>query len=1025
MYDNTVSARTYLSYIAEQAGGIAVIGRDGKLYIKTIGESSATLPLKLFKTFKWGEKFKITRVRYDDGTQLFEKGDTTGNTVYISQDNMYIVDQEQIDNIYNVLKDLEFYSFEGESIIDPALDTGDIVVIDGKNVIYQGSMQFSGRWIANIESKIQCKAKEETTRRIPSQKTINRRVESNINQIDGKITRLTEETTENSQKITKTEQDVNGLTTKVSSVEQSVENITNTQNTATGKNIHLEDSSDDPLVSIKVKGSTNQATRSEKNLLDNTAITKISNGITFTVNSDGTVLADGTNDTTANSSLIINRYDLSPGTYVLNGCPSGGAINTYRLAIQETGSYSVLGSIDIGNGSGEFTLDTTTTVQIAIFIQKGLTINKLLFKPMLRKATIADDTYEQYGASPSPDYPSEVENVEGNVNIQITGKNLFDEEVKIDNKGLAWATGELFNEAGSVSSDFILARDISQIYSNYKFHIYFYDKDKNYLGNSYNLTTGYGVVYDNLILPNNTDIAYFRLWFRKIINDSTDMTIKTDIMITRTQEELTDYEPYKSQTVTFPLVEGQKLMEGSYLADDGIHHKRGQIVLDGTENWGKLWPDSDAKNIFFFEINAGYVMDKNFVGIISNQYVGVNYGGNDGKSLWNLRINDNYKYLIAISYYFTNDNKRLAIKDIDCTTAQEFKAKLAEQYAKGTPVVVEYELAEEEIVPYTEAQQEAWDKIEQLHTYKNVTNIFSDTELDIVYVRDNGLSDMYETKQNANKNYTKTVEKFAEQKITTDVINQKVAVVNEKLTEYKQDIDGFSFATENAGGINLIQNSTLENGLDLYHSTTGTVSIEKNIDVKEKTISKSAIKIINGTVITQEINIIPLEDYTFSCLIYKTELTNVTIKIVSDKIEEYKIEAEPETWQKFSANINSSDNSVIIEIICDNNFCYISDRILNKGNAPLGWQRHNGEFKSDNVTINEDGITVTNTNDNMKHVITSSEDKIINTLNGKTEVSFNPDETKMNSTRINEKLTKGKVRETVRDDGTVMVTMDD
>lgn len=224
MYDNTVSARTYLSYIAEQAGGIAVIGRDGKLYIKTIGESSATLPLKLFKTFKWGEKFKITRVRYDDGTQLFEKGDTTGNTVYISQDNMYIVDQEQINNIYNALKDLEFYSFEGESIIDPALDTGDIVVIDGKNVIYQGSMQFSGRWIASIESKIQCKAKEETTRRTPSQKTINRRVESNINQIDGKITKLTEETTENSQKITKTEQDVNGLTTKVSSLEKTTVN---------------------------------------------------------------------------------------------------------------------------------------------------------------------------------------------------------------------------------------------------------------------------------------------------------------------------------------------------------------------------------------------------------------------------------------------------------------------------------------------------------------------------------------------------------------------------------------------------------------------------------------------------------------------------------------------------------------------------------------------------------------------------------------------------------------------------------
>ena len=248
MYDNTVSARTYLSYIAEQAGGIAVIGRDGKLYIKTIGESSVTLPLKLFKTFKWGEKFKITRVRYDDGTQLFEKGDTTGNTVYISQDNMYIVDQDQINNIYNTLKGLEFYSFEGESIIDPALDTGDIVVIDGKNVIYQGSMQFSGRWIANIESKIQCKAKEETTTRTPSQKTINRRVETSINQIDGKITQLTQETTEHETKLTQQEQDIN-------SIKQKVENVVElTQICAGNKTIILANCLKGELVKLRIKG---------------------------------------------------------------------------------------------------------------------------------------------------------------------------------------------------------------------------------------------------------------------------------------------------------------------------------------------------------------------------------------------------------------------------------------------------------------------------------------------------------------------------------------------------------------------------------------------------------------------------------------------------------------------------------------------------------------------------------------------------------------------------------------------------
>ena len=39
------------------------------------------------------------------------------------------------------------------------------------------------------------------------------------------------------------------------------------------------------------------------------------------------------------------------------------------------------------------------------------------------------------------------------------------------------------------------------------------------------------------------------------------------------------------------------------------------------------------------------------------------------------------------------------------TDVTTFKTLLAEQYANGTPVIVEYELAEEEIVPYTEAQK--------------------------------------------------------------------------------------------------------------------------------------------------------------------------------------------------------------------------------------------------------------------------------------------------------------------------------
>lgn len=162
------------------------------------------MPLKYFQKFKWGEKVKITRISYEDGVQSFKKGDTTGNTIYINQDNMFIVDQEQINNIYNQINGLEVYSFEGDTIIDPSLDIGDLLIIDNKKVIYQGSADFGGKWKASINSKIQCKSKEETTTRTPSQKTINRRVESNINQINGKITQLAEQTTENTEKISKT-----------------------------------------------------------------------------------------------------------------------------------------------------------------------------------------------------------------------------------------------------------------------------------------------------------------------------------------------------------------------------------------------------------------------------------------------------------------------------------------------------------------------------------------------------------------------------------------------------------------------------------------------------------------------------------------------------------------------------------------------------------------------------------------------------------------------------------------------------
>nr|DAP20278.1 MAG TPA: Receptor recognition protein, Long tail, Helical sandwich, Tail fiber [Caudoviricetes sp.] len=232
VYDNTVTAREYISYIAESAGCFACIDRKGKLCFREFGQDETEIPLEMFGEYKWGEEFKISKVSYEDGVRSFKFGDDTRNNLWINQENMYIVDEEQVQKIYNKIKDLTANSFEGKTVIDPAVDIGDKIVVDGRNVIYQGEMSLEGKFIAQISSKIQIKQKEETTVKKESQKVVNRRVQSRIDQAEGKIEQLVEETSENSKKITKHEQDINGITQSVSEVEEKVGNVENVANTA-------------------------------------------------------------------------------------------------------------------------------------------------------------------------------------------------------------------------------------------------------------------------------------------------------------------------------------------------------------------------------------------------------------------------------------------------------------------------------------------------------------------------------------------------------------------------------------------------------------------------------------------------------------------------------------------------------------------------------------------------------------------------------------------------------------------------
>lgn len=145
----------------------------------------------------------------------------------------------------------------------------------------------------------------------------------------------------------------------------------------------------------------------------------VANGITWTVNNDGTVSASGT--ATANTMLIFTFRTENPskGDYIFSGCPSGGSRTTYYqwfgLWDADT-STNVYGQYDIGSGT---TVNITKehekyTMVMACYVYKGQTVSNLTFKPMLRRAEITDDTWEPY----VPSVKKRLDTIEATVNAQ-------------------------------------------------------------------------------------------------------------------------------------------------------------------------------------------------------------------------------------------------------------------------------------------------------------------------------------------------------------------------------------------------------------------------------------------------------------------------------------------------------------------------------------------------------------------------------------------------------------------------------
>lgn len=148
------------------------------------------------------------------------------------------------------------------------------------------------------------------------------------------------------------------------------------------------------------------------------------------------------------------------------------------------------------------------------------------------------------------------------------------------------------------------------------------------------------------------------------------------------------------------------MYQGSSLEDNGKHHKRKWKIFDGTENWQL----STNPDFFYLEMITKKV--DNEIMIISSHFKGVSF---------NDRGNGETNIIYSVGTY-------IVLRNTEFTTINELKTFLAEQYANNTPVIVEYELAEEETITYNSTQQAQYEAIQNAYTYADETNVSSESD---------------------------------------------------------------------------------------------------------------------------------------------------------------------------------------------------------------------------------------------------------------------------------------------------------
>ena len=456
-------------------------------------------------------------------------------------------------------------------------------------------------------------------------------------------------------------------------------------------------------------GKSTQETRSGKNLLPSDLNTKTESGITITKRNDGTYLVNGT--ATADVSVAIcNDFIPMSGTWRMIGCPSGGSNSTYMLSAYV--GYWGAGSpnIDTGNGTN---ITYTGNVKVRFYIKSGTTCNNLLFKPMITTdTTLTYNDFEQYGVSPSPDYPSPIESIT-EISVTVTGKNLFDKDNATTQVGYFRPNGAINNGGDSTittSYTSILPNTDMTISGLTLEWICFYDKNKNFIER-----------VSGTLKTFNKNAYYIRIQAPTNVFDLSKIQLE--------KGQATDYEQYKSNSLTINL-QGNELcslpngVKDELVVENGrakIIKRIGKIILNGSERWGQNVNQTKDNTSYYYTYTLDNLAKKTSqLGALRSNYF-IN------QETFNI---DREGISMSAAVPFL----RLRINTSIASTAEELLTWLSTHntqldYELATPIEIEI------TDPTLLAQLNALEQITQYkHTYITITGNDLTPEADFTYI---------------------------------------------------------------------------------------------------------------------------------------------------------------------------------------------------------------------------------------------------------------------------------------------------